>query len=196
MFSTLDADTVAKILAPVLTLIGWFVKSALQARPKLEVFVLSSSDHPLQGVPLYASKDEKAEAITDLRSHSVLVRNTGKRAAMNVRIQHGATPPSVHVLPIGANVTRTASGPGFELLFPVLVPGEHVHISYLYRAPMLARQIHGLVKCDEMLAKTYQNVPTAPPSKPTRVAGATLALIGATAVLYALVRAYLWLLTT
>lgn len=196
MFSTLDADVIAKILAPLLSLVGLFVKGALQARPKLEVFVLSSSDHPLQGAPLYASKDEKAEPITDLRSHSVLVRNTGKRAAMNVRIQHGATPPSIHVLPHGANVTRTASGPGFELQFPVLVPGEYLHISYLYRAPLMASQIHGLVKCDEMLAKTYQNLPTTPPSRPTRIVGATLAFIGATAVLYVLVRAYLWLLTT
>lgn len=73
-----DINVFAKLLAPALTaIVGLIVKSYLEARPKLITYLVHSSAIPLH--------DEKN---TNVNTHSIVVRNAGKRTAHNVRIGH------------------------------------------------------------------------------------------------------------
>jgi hypothetical protein len=51
-------------------------------------------------------------------------------------------------------------GGGTDLVFPTLVPGDQVTISYLYFPPITWGQINGTTKSDEGLAKIIHVLPT------------------------------------
>ena len=85
----MDIDTLAKLLAPIITAItGFFVKEYFEARPKLITYLVHASAIPLH--------DEKN---THVNTHSIVVRNAGKKTAHNVRIGHNYLPQSFQLHP-------------------------------------------------------------------------------------------------
>jgi hypothetical protein len=92
--------------------------------------------------------------------HDVIVRNSGKLPAKNVRLGHAFLPDYIVIPNTKYEVTNLAAG-GKDISFPVLVPYEQITVSYLYYAPTTYQSINTYVKSDEGLAKVI-NVIQAP----------------------------------
>ena len=70
-------------------------------------------------------------------THSVVLRNSGRRPATNVRLAHPYL-PDFNVFPSVGYRVENLPGGGREIVMPTLVPNEQVTISYLYFPPPLA----------------------------------------------------------
>ena len=173
-----DPELIAKVAGPVLSLVaGALVKRITDARSRLVSFLGHASAFTLSD-----------EARTQVHTHSIVVRNAGRKSANNVRLTHGVLPPSVTVHPpIQYSIERNPEGSG-EIVFPVLVPKEQVTISYLYFAPLTWVQVNGSTKSDEGFAKIITVIPTPQASKLVIALVWFLAFIGASLLFYGLVR--------
>lgn len=175
---SIDPDLIAKIAGPALSLvIGAVLKNYTEARSRVVSFIGHVSAFTLQD-----------EQHTVVHTHGVVVRNAGRRAARNVRLTHGVLPPNVTIYPpVQHSFERNSDGSG-EIVFPVLVPKEQVTISYLYFPPLLWSQINSTTKSDEGFAKIINVMPVPRPSKGVIAAVWLLSFVGASFVLYWLVR--------
>jgi hypothetical protein len=102
-------------------------------------------------------------------------KNTGRRAATNVRVSHFVLPDFQVYPPVLYRVEELPNG-GHDIVFPSLVSNEQVSISYLYFPPLLWHQIHIGTKSDEGLARTINILPT--PQLPRWAQLILLGLIG------------------
>jgi len=174
----LDSDFIAKIAGPSLSLI---IGAALKKHTEAQSRVVSFIGH----VSAFTLQDEQH---TVVHTHSVVVRNAGRRAARNVRLTHGVFPPNVMIYPpVQHSIERNADGSG-EIVLPVLVPKEQVTVSYLYFPPLLWNQINSTTKSDEGFAKIINVMPVPRPSKGVIAAVWLLSFVGASLVLYWAVR--------
>jgi hypothetical protein len=177
----LNFDTIIKVAAPLLVaLIGGVGKRVIEGRPRLIMYLVHASEHPLPN-PVGANQVEgpvaqheqnqqpdhpPSPAVNLAHSHAIVVKNTGKRSAFNVRIDHQIFPFSYRVMPpLNHKVTYSEQDLSAEICIPVLVPGEQVTISYLYFPPLTWHRINAYVKSDEGMAKVIQTIPTAPPPR-------------------------------
>ncbi|WP_158677576.1 hypothetical protein [Chromobacterium vaccinii] len=167
-------DVIAKLLAPIATaIITALTRYYLEARPKLVHYLVHTSAITLPG-----------ENKTQVNTHSIIVRNTGKRTANNVRIGHYFLPESYQVFPpLSHQINRSESGEA-EIVIPTLVPNEQVQISYLYFPPILWSQINCYTKSDEGLGKAVNTTPQIQPSKATTTIVWALIFIGSSTTLY------------
>ena len=146
----MNLDVVAKLLAPAITaVVGLVLKRYLEARPKLITYLVHASAIPLN--------DEQK---TNINTHSIVVRNAGKKTAHNVRIGHNHLPKSFQLFPQLIHETIEGPNESAEIVIPTLVPGEQVNISYLYFPPITWNQIHSYCKSDEASAIYVNIVPT------------------------------------
>lgn len=170
----MDTEIVAKLAAPIITaIIGFVLKSYLEAKPKLVTYLVHASAIPLH--------DEKG---TNVNTHSIVVRNAGKKTANNIRIGHNHLPDSFQLYPrLTHEITKGPDGSA-EILIPTLVPGEQLNISYLYFPPVLWSQIHSYCKCDEVNAKYLNVTPTQQLSRLQLVFIWSLIFVGASTIVY------------
>ncbi len=175
---TIDADTVAKIVGPLLSLLlGAVIKHYSEARAKLVSFIGHVSSFTLQN-----------EQHTVVHTHSVIVINAGRKAAQNVRLSHKVLPPDVTVYPpVQYTIERNPEGAG-EILIPVLVQKEQVTISYLYFPPLTWNQVNASTKSDEGFAKILNVIPMPQLNKGVLVAVWALLFVGASFIFYWLTR--------
>lgn len=119
-----------------------------------------------------------------LTAHNVRVPHTRSLAASNINVSVlPQTDYSVVPLPTG----------GDEILFPTLVPGQNVTISYLYYPPIIWSQIHQAVRSDGGIARERKVLLT-PQPKPLQLAALwTLIGIGAITCVYFLIELIRWL---
>jgi hypothetical protein len=187
-------DSIFKLISPVLVAVaGWIWKWIVEGRPKLVVYMVNAASLPLPHDqsppgPNGLAADAQVAGPTALHTHSIVVRNTGKKPAHNVRLGHYVTPASYQLFPpVSFSVNPTgdrAQGSGMEILLPTLVPGEQITISYLYLPTVTWNQIHSYYKCDEGMAIVKNVVPT--PAQPKWFVASTLALVfvGASTIVY------------
>jgi hypothetical protein len=143
----------------VILFLGGFVGRLIERRPRVSVFYGHIGEFQLQ-----PSGTLPGGAV---HTHSVVVRNTGKLAARNVRLPHRlalAPPLNFSVLPPTAFTRSPLSGGGEEIVFPTLVPGQQVTVSYLYFPPLLYTQINLPISSDEGMARVLSVLPT--PQRP------------------------------
>lgn len=173
-----DADTIAKIIGPLLSLLlGAVVKHYFEARAKVVSFIGHVSSFTLQ--------DQQR---TVVHTHSVVVRNAGRKTAHNVRLAHSVLPPNVTVYPpVQYAIERNPEGAS-EIVIPVLVPKEQVTISYLYFPPLTWNQVNASTKSDEGFAKIINVIPMPQPSKAILMIVWALVFVGASYIFYWLVR--------
>ena len=174
----IDPDLIAKVAGPALSLIlGALLKNYTEARSKVVSFIGHVSAFILQN-----------EERTVVHTHSVVVRNAGRKAAHNVRLTHGVLPFNVTIYPlVKHSIERNADGSG-EIIIPVLVPKEQVTVSYLYFPPLLWNQINLNTKSDEGFAKIINVMPMPQPSKAVIAGVWALMFIGASFLFYWAVR--------
>lgn len=174
----LDPEIIAKILGPLLSLlVGGLIKRYTEARSRVVSFIGHASAFTLQG-----------ENPAVIYTHSVVVRNTGRKSATNVRLTHAVLPINITVYPpVQYSIERNPEGAG-EIVIPVLVPKEQVTISYLYFPPLLWSQINVNTKSDEGFAKIISVIPVPQPNKAVITGVWTLVFVGASFLFYWLVR--------
>jgi hypothetical protein len=125
---------------------------ALLERPRLISFMLNASAVTLPPQP-------GANAVT-VNSHSIVLRNAGRKSANNVRMGH-AILPAFSVFPQLQYRVDALPGGGSEIVFPMLVPNEQVTITFLYFAPLVWNQISIMSpRSDEGLAKVVTAIST------------------------------------
>lgn len=171
---------IATIAAPILAFfVGVFVNRRLERSPKVVSFMSNATAvqvHPPNGQPFM------------VHTHSVVVRNAGRGAANNIRLSHALLPPDFSVYPsVDYTVSQLPSG-GTDIVFPNLVPGEQVSVTYLYYPPTLFSHVNTHVKSDEGFAKIVTILWEPQPPKWLRRVSVTLMAFGAGAVIYALMR--------
>lgn len=158
-------------------MIGAILKRYTEARSRVISFIGNVSAFTLQGEPS-----------TTIHTHSVVVRNAGRKAAQNVRLLHHLLPQNITVYPqIKHEVERNADGSG-EIVFPVLVPKEQVTVSYLYFPPVLWSHINSSTKSNDGFAKIINVVPTPRPPKVVLGLVWLLMFVGASFIFYWVVR--------
>ena len=168
------------VIAPILTaIVGFIARSYFEARPKLITYFVHSSAIPLNN-----------EQKTSVNFHSIVVRNSGKRTANNVRIGHNFLPAFQIHPQLAHNIIKGPENSA-EIIIPTLVSGEQISISYLYFPPDLWSQVHSYCKSDEMAAKYINIIPTAQLNKLQLTALWTLLFIGASTIAYWIIY-WLW----
>ena len=135
-----DWQILAMIASPILALL---VDRWLRNRPKL----LSHWGH----VSAFTYRDH-ADNSGVVNTHSIVIRNAGRRAAKNVRLSHSCL-PNFNILPPVKHQVEDVPNTGQDILIPTIVPGEEITISYLYFPPFTHDRINAGVKFDEGFAK-------------------------------------------
>lgn len=171
-------EQIFKIISPLITLIfGAILKYYTEEKSKLISF--------LGHVSVFTLQDEQK---TQVFAHSVIVRNAGRKAAHNVRLVHNVLPSNINIYPpVQYFIEHNPEGSG-EIVIPALVPKEQVTISYLYFPPLTWDKINILTKSDEGLAKIINVIPVPQLSKWLTFLIWFLMFIGASFLLYWLMR--------
>jgi len=141
----IDWLVVATIAAPTIALfIGVWINRRLESRPNLVSYFghVSAFRHtPAEGSPI------------NVNTHSVILSNTGRRSATNVRIHHRVL-PAYNIWPTLVHHVEELEEGSSDIVIPTLVPDEQITISYLYFPPMTAFDINAGIKCDQGFART------------------------------------------
>ena len=174
----LDPEVVAKIAGPALSLVvGAVIKHYAEARSKVVSFIGHASAFTLQG-----------ENPVVIHTHSVVVRNAGRKVAKNVRLVHAVLPINITVYPpVQYSIERNPEGSG-EIVIPALVPKEQVTVSYLYFSPLLWSQINVNTKSEDGFAKIINVIPMPRPNKAVIAGIWALVFVGASFLFYWLAR--------
>jgi len=175
---TYDIEIIAKIASPIITLLlGAVIKHYTERRSKLVSFLGHISSFKL--------RDEKQ---TPVYTHSIVVRNAGRKSATNVRIGHNFLPPNIQVSPsVKYTIEENPEG-GAEIIFPIMVPKEQITISYLYFPPVTWNQVNAYTKSDDGFANILNVIPMPQPSKFVIAGVWILMFIGASFLFYWLVK--------
>lgn len=151
----IDWTLVARYAAPLLALfVGAALNRLLENRPKLVTYLANAAAIQVpvpQGGPM------------QVHTHSVVVRNGGRKAATNLRLGHSVL-PAFSVSPPHEYKVVDVEG-GKEIVFPVLVPKEQITVAYLYFPPTVWSNVNTYTKSDEGFARVLNVLPTpqAPP---------------------------------
>lgn len=139
----IDWRAVATIAAPIIALfVGVWVNRRFESRPHLISYfshVSAFRTTPAESDPLFVN------------THSVVLRNAGRRRATNVRFRHTAL-PDFNIWPAVQHYVDDLPGGFREIVIPVVVPGEEITISYLYFPPLTYAQVNAGIKSDEGFA--------------------------------------------
>ncbi len=176
---------VAQIAGPILAAILLaYIARAIERRPRLITWLVHAAAIPLQA--------PGGQQFT-VHTHAIIVRNTGKRSATNVRLGHDQFPPNFSVYP-AVNYTKSRTpGGGTEIVFPTMVPDEQLTVTYLYYPPMTWYQINTYAKSDEGSARALTMLPTPQLTPWVRWAVWALLFLGVVDVIYLIVQFVLWL---
>jgi hypothetical protein len=174
--------------AVIIAVLGGFAGRAIERRPRVVVFYGHVGAFQLQPSGQLPGGG--------VHTHSVVIKNTGKLAARNVRLPHrlALTPPLNFYVDPPTDFTRTPlAGGGEQITFPVLVPGQQVTVSYLYFPPLHFSQINLPISSDEGMARVLNVLPT--PQLPRwRLAILwALAFVGVITTVYLLAELAFWI---
>jgi len=139
----IEWNAVATIAAPIIALfVGVWVNRRFENRSVLISYFghVSAFRHtPPGGQPIH------------VHTHSVVLRNTGRRSATNIRLHHTVL-PDFNIWPIIVHHVDTLPDGSKDIVIPTLVPGEEITISYLYFPPVTVNQVNAGIKCDQGFA--------------------------------------------
>jgi hypothetical protein len=181
----IDWNLFALFAGPFLAaLVGAAISRWWEKRPRLVSYLAHSSAvlvEPPEG-PQF-----------QVNTHSIVVRNAGKKAALNVRLTHFVL-PNYSVYPLVNYDVRDLPSGGREIVFPVLIPGEEVTVTYLYYPPVFWNNVNSQTRSDEGFAKILSILPAPQPSAVVRRSLLALVFLGSATSLYAIfeVAMYLW----
>ncbi len=172
---SVEWNAVATIAAPVITLFfGVWVNRKFENRPIL----ISYFGH----ISSFRSTPPDRDPI-HVNTHAVVLRNAGRRAATNVRLHHTVL-PDFSISPSIDYRTEVLPDETRDIVFPTLVPGEEMTISYLYFPPLTASGVNAGIKCDQGFAQAIPVLLQRQYPKWFNRIASVLLLIGIVTVLY------------
>lgn len=124
--------------------------------------------------------------------HSIVVRNTGKKTAFNVRLGHNVRVHNYVLEPQVQHEKKESPAGPWEIVLPALVPGEQVLVSYLYFPPITWHQINSYTKSDEGSARFLNILPTPQPPRWLMRVSLIFFYIGIVATAYSLIAVTQW----
>jgi hypothetical protein len=173
----MNPEVYAIILSPIVALfIGVWLNKLAEDRPKLVTYI--SHTFAIRLNP----PNEGAPAL-QVHTHSLVIRNIGRKPAKNVRIGHNVL-PNFQVFPQIQYEVVTLPSEGSEILFPTLVPREQITINYLYYPPVLWSNVNTLEKSDEGLARRVNVLLTRQYPKWFQLLSAIMFLLGVATLVY------------
>ncbi|MBL8998724.1 MAG: hypothetical protein JNL44_15530 [Gemmatimonadetes bacterium] len=182
----IDWSVVVDVAVPVGTLfLGVLVQRWFESRPSL----ISYFGH-VSAFKFTNNAGEKSYVYT----HSVVLRNAGRKTATNVRLQHGVLPEFEIYPPVDYHVHDLPSG-SKEIVIPVLVPHEQITINYLYFPPLTYANVNQGIKSDEGFAREIPVLLQRQYSGLFNFAVAVLLLVGLVTLAYLSVLGARWLLS-
>lgn len=144
---TIDWDIAIKVIMPLITLfLGAWLKEVLDKKEKLIAYYGHVASFKL-------TKTDEAPEDKWVFAHSVIVRNSGKKTANNVRLGHNVLPYNYVVSPDIEYEVKDLPGGTKELIFPQLTPKKEITISYLYNPPLTYEKINSHIESDSGPAK-------------------------------------------
>src|SRR5712692_2057697 len=123
-----------------------------------------------------------------IRTHDVVIRNAGAKAANNVRVSHAVPLPQFNVSPSIPYTVQTLPSGHQDIVIPTLVPKQQIVISYLYNPPLTFNQINAGIRSDEGFATPVEMELQQKPAAWLMALGIAGFLIGCLTVLYLLWR--------
>lgn len=142
---TIDWNAASTIAGAVLTSVTSVAASRwLENRPKLISYLGSMSTH-------HVTTEETPEGFR-VFTHEIVIANTGRRPATNIRVSH-ARLPNFYVFPEVPHHVDTLPGGQQDIVLDALIPGQQVTISYLYLPPLLAGGVNTTVRSDQGFAQ-------------------------------------------
>jgi hypothetical protein len=173
----IDWMILATIAAPLITLfVGVWVNRRFENRPVLIAYFghVSAFTHtPASGQHF------------KIHTHSVVLRNSGRRAATNVRLHH-AVLPDFNIWPIIVHHVEQLPDGSSDIVIPTLIPSEEITISYLYFPPITVAQVNAGIKSDQGFAHPIPVLLQRQYPRWFNFTAASLMLIGLISVLYML----------
>lgn len=138
----------ATIFGPILALVlGFVLDRALRERPRLIAYISAVFSIKLPAPPAGV----QPPGGTIVNTHTLIVRNSGRKPAHNVLISHMVPQPTnfqVFPLTVQYEQIELPSG-GTAIKIPLLVQREQITINYLYYAPMTVGNVMTNIKSDE-----------------------------------------------
>jgi hypothetical protein len=86
--------------------------------------------------------------LSQVNTHSAVLRNTGRKSATNIRLHHIFL-PEFNIWPAIVHSIETLPDGSKDIVIPTLVPSEEITISYLYFPLVVATQVNSGIKCDQ-----------------------------------------------
>ena len=138
------ADLLLSVIGAV---IAYFITRALQSRPKLVSRVVHSSS--------FIANDQEEPPVIGY-SYTLLLANSGRKTANNVRISHKILPEVVEIHPDINYSTETLPGGSTDIIIPTLAPGQWVQIAYRLFSPTTWEDLIGIIRSDECFVKEIE----------------------------------------
>jgi hypothetical protein len=181
----IDWLVVATLAGPVLgVLIGLAISRGIEARERLVAYYghVSSFRVNVDPEPFW------------VHTHNVVVRNSGRRAANNVRLGHAVLPQNYNILPDKQHDILELPGGTREIVITRLLPGEEVTVAYLYPPPVTWDKVNTYVKSDEGFARVITVLPQQRYPQWVNVTVGVLMLIGLITIMYLVAATLRWLI--
>lgn len=172
----IDWSVVATIAAPIIAL---FIGAALDRYLERRARVVSYLGHA-SGIRL-----TRPEGPVVVNTHSIVVRNSGGRAATNVRLGHSVL-PDFQIFPDIDYSIRDLPGGQKEIFIPTLVPKKEITVTYLYFPPLTWNQVNTHLESDDGPVRVLRVLPTVQLPKWAIIILWALIVYGAIALLYTL----------
>ncbi len=179
----IDWNVVAIIASPIIALfIGAALNRFLENRPK----VVSYLGH-VSGIYL-----SEANPPTQVNTHSVVLRNAGRKTETNIRLGHNVL-PDFQVFPDIEHEVKELPGGQKEIVIPKLIPEKQITITYLYFPPLTWGKVNTHLESDTGAIKVLNVLPTIQlPKWLIRVLWILISY-GVIGLLYTIYEAYKWL---
>ncbi len=180
-----DWQVVATVAAPILTLLlGVWVHRWFEKRPVL----LSHWGH------VSSFNYQKEDGTTGIvNTHSVVIKNAGRRPAVNVRLSHTVL-PDFNISPAVEYELRKVPNSGDDIVIPTLVPNQQLTISYLYFPPVTYASVNAGVMSDEGLATQIPVLLQRQYPRNYAVVAGMLMIVGLIATVYGVVELSAWII--
>ena len=170
----IDWVVVFTIAAPIIiAILSVFLDRYFRERPNLIAYTGHIANFRVRG-----------ESEISIYTHSIVLRNAGRKSATNVRVGHVQFPNHYQITPSIVYQINDIPDSGKEILIPSLVPNEQVTISYLYEQPLQIADIHSYIKDDEGFAKIVTVLPFIQQPKWKIIAMLIFAVVGLITVIY------------
>lgn len=141
---------VAPIVVSLITLfVGVIVKRAIERKPRLIYYIGHVSSFTLRN---YGE--------TQVFTHSIVIRNYGKKSAEDVKIGHNYLPNDFTIFPSTEYEIVNLDEGKKEIKIANFVPKEQITVSYLYFPTITWDQINTYVKHKEGFGKAITMIPT------------------------------------